>query len=53
MKSVRRVFFKIIFLLPFIISSVIFADPRECSASNAKFQKNYKTITHSLLPNNV
>ena len=53
MKSVRRVFFKVIFLLPFIISSVIFADSRECSASNAKFQKNYKTITHSLLPNNV
>ena len=52
MKSMRRIFLRITFLLT-CISSVIFAGAEECSVSNAKFQKNYSPISHALLPNNV
>lgn len=52
MKSMRRIFLRITFLLT-CISSVIFAGAEECSVSNAKFQKNYSLISHALLPNNV
>ena len=52
MKSMRRIFLRITFLLT-CISSVIFAGAGECSVSNAKFQKNYSPISHALLPNNV
>lgn len=52
MKSMRRIFLRITFLLT-CISSVIFAGAEECSVSNAKFQKNYSPISHALLPNNI
>ncbi len=52
MKSVRRIFLEIIFLLT-CINTAVFAGAEECSVSNAKFQKNYRPISHALLPNNV
>lgn len=52
MKSMRRIFLEIIFLLT-CISTAVFAGAEECSVSNAKFQKNYRPISHALLPNNV
>lgn len=52
MKSMRRIFLEIIFLLT-CINTAVFAGAEECSVSNAKFQKNYSPISHALLPNNV
>ena len=52
MKSMRRIFLEIIFLLT-CINAAVFAGAEECSVSNAKFQKNYSPISHALLPNNV
>ncbi|WP_071125165.1 hypothetical protein [Leptotrichia massiliensis] len=52
MKSMRRIFLEIIFLLT-CINTAVFAGAEECSVSNAKFQKNYRPISHALLPNNV
>ena len=52
MKSMRRIFLEIIFLLT-CINTTVFAGAEECSVSNAKFQKNYSPISHALLPNNV
>ena len=52
MKSMRRIFLEIIFLLT-CINAAVFAGAEECSVSNAKFQKNYRPISHALLPNNV
>jgi len=52
MKSIRQFFLGVICLLPFM-SNITFAGPEECSVSNAKFQKTYKTISHSLLSNNI
>ena len=52
MKSMRRIFLEIIFLLT-CINTAVFAGSEECSVSNAKFQKNYRPISHALLPNNV
>ena len=52
MKSIRRIFLEIIFLLT-CINTAVFAGAEECSVSNAKFQKNYRPISHALLPNNV
>jgi len=48
----RRIFLEIIFLLT-CINTAVFAGAEECSVSNAKFQKNYRPISHALLPNNV
>ena len=39
MKSMRRIFLEIIFLLT-CINTAVFAGAEECSVSNAKFQKN-------------
>lgn len=52
MKSMKRIFLEIIFLLT-CINTAVFAGAEECSVSNAKFQKNYSPISHALLPNNV
>ena len=52
MKSMRRIFLELIFLLT-CINAAVFAGAEECSVSNAKFQKNYSPISHALLPNNV
>ena len=52
MKSMRRIFLEIIFLLT-CINTAVFAGAEECSVSNAKFQKNYSPISHALLPNNI
>ena len=52
MRIMKKFFLGIIFSLP-LISSVIFAGSEECSVSNAKFQKNYGTIGHNLLPSNL
>ena len=52
MKSMRRIFLEIIFLLT-CINAAVFAGAEECSVSNAKFQKNYRPISHALLPNNI
>ena len=52
MKSMRRIFLEIIFLLT-CINTAVFAGAEECSVSNAKFQKNYRPISHALLPSNV
>ena len=48
MKSMRRIFLEIIFLLT-CINTAVFAGAEECSVSNAKFQK---TISHALIKNN-
>ena len=52
MKSMRRIFLELIFLLT-CTNAAVFAGAEECSVSNAKFQKNYSPISHALLPNNV
>ena len=51
MKS--RFFNPIMMVMVLLFSSLGFSGPEKCNPKNFKFQKNFNTIKHSLLPNDV